>query len=241
MTSTYTLKSPAILRKGLRAYLGLHVTAFDVLVTQSKKAQALSQTRFEGYAVRGTKIEDGLSAIFSKTPKFVRRATPCGMATTMGLLPKKNAADAKVDVVVSKKTVTPAKKAVAEKTTKVVAKKAVHVETKTETKIARHIPYYQAVLTYDASASEDVVRKIVNHCGIALSNNDGKFVACSDESERATVRDSWLVNKLGMTGTDLELDAKVMAVCETMKADRMKSRVTFYYLLAKTEGKLNTL
>jgi len=31
---------------------------------------------------------------------------------------------------------------------------------------------------------------------------------------------------------------KVKAVCETMKPTRMKNRVTFYYLLAKNEGKL---
>ena len=31
---------------------------------------------------------------------------------------------------------------------------------------------------------------------------------------------------------------KVKAVCEEMKPHRMKNRVTFYYLLAKNEGKL---
>ena len=55
------------------------------------------------------------------------------------------------------------------------------------------------------------------------------------------MRDSWLVKKLGLTGETAELDAKVMTVCETMQKDRMKSRVTFYYLLAKNEAKLAAL
>jgi len=32
---------------------------------------------------------------------------------------------------------------------------------------------------------------------------------------------------------------KIKAVCTTMKPTRMKNRVTFYYLLAKNEGKLS--
>ncbi|MEE9346891.1 MAG: DUF2853 family protein [Robiginitomaculum sp.] len=116
---------------------------------------------------------------------------------------------------------------------------AAPAEAPAEDKTPRHIPYLENVRKYDADANEDIVKKIVNHCGIALSNNDGKFVACSDETERNTVRDSWLVKKLGVEGDDL--DAKVMAVCETMKDDRMKCRVVFYYLLAKTEGKLGDI
>lgn len=94
---------------------------------------------------------------------------------------------------------------------------------------------------YDHEADTAIITKIVNHLGIALRSRDGQFVACSDETERQTVRDSWLVKKLGVTGDTSELDAKVMAICETMQKDRMKNRVTFYYLLAKNEGKLAAL
>jgi len=102
----------------------------------------------------------------------------------------------------------------------------------------RHIAYLEDIRRYDAKASETVVKKIVNHCGIALSNNDGKFVSCSDESERQTVRDSWMKKKLRIEGTDEALDKKVLDVCEQMKGDRMKNRVTFYYLVAKNDGAL---
>lgn len=118
-------------------------------------------------------------------------------------------------------------------------------EVKTEVKAAaetdKYAPYVADVQRYDAKADASVIRKIVIHCGIALRNNDGRYVACSDEAERQTVRNSWLTRKLGVDGETAELDKKVLAVCETMKADRMKNRVTFYYLLAKNEDKLSTL
>jgi hypothetical protein len=41
-----------------------------------------------------------------------------------------------------------------------------------------------------------------------------------------------------LTDSDADLDKAVMAVCEKMKADRDKSRVTFYYLLAEMYDKL---
>ena len=131
------------------------------------------------------------------------------------------------------------KKAEAEKPAakKASAKKAA----KKDDKEARHIPYWEAVKKYDAKADEDVVRKIVNYCGIALSSRDGKFVACTDEEERNTVRDGFLKKKLGLKGDDADLDAKVMAVCTQMKKDRLKNRVIFYYLLAQNENMLGDL
>ena len=134
-----------------------------------------------------------------------------------------------------------AKAAVAE-TVASVAPKAPAPSTQAEPrKEPRHIPYFNDVKRYDPLASEDVVRKIVNHCGIALRSEDARFVACSDESERATVRDSWLKRKLGLEGDDAALDKKVLEVCSLMQRDQRKNRVTFYYLLAKKERKLESL
>ena len=52
------------------------------------------------------------------------------------------------------------------------------------------------------------------------------------------MRDSFLKKKLALTGSDADLDNAVMEVCQKMKADRDKSRVAFYYLLAEKYGKL---
>ena len=129
-----------------------------------------------------------------------------------GLMPKRRVADLeaeleglKADLNAMEKT---AKKAVKKTAPKAAKKTATKTATKAVAKPARHIAYIENVRAYDADASEAVIKKIVNHCGIALNSNDGKFVACSDESECATVRDSWLVKKLDLNGNVAELDAK---------------------------------
>lgn len=138
----------------------------------------------------------------------------------------------------------PAAKAVVKAEVEVVAPKvetpAATVEEKVEA-ADKYAAYYEKVAAYDADADAAYIRAIVNHLGIALQSRDGQLVACSDASERDTVRDSWLSKKLGVTGETEALDAKVLSVCEAMKADRMKDRVVFYYLLAKQEGKLAAL
>jgi len=124
---------------------------------------------------------------------------------------------------------------------------------KTETKKAdtkasgdydKHLPYFKNITEkYDAKADEATVMTITKYLGASLNNRDAKYVSCTDETERQTVRDAFLKKKLGLKDDNDVLDAKVMAVCDEMKAakQRMKDRVTFYYLLAKNEGKLGDL
>lgn len=74
---------------------------------------------------------------------------------------------------------------------------------------------------------------------LVLSNADSRYVSCSDAEERARIRESFLEKKLGLSSGDL--DGAVVAVCQRMKEDRTKSRLTFYYLLAEHFGKLDAL
>jgi Protein of unknown function (DUF2853) len=94
------------------------------------------------------------------------------------------------------------------------------------------------VKKYVPNADDSAINGIVRHCGIALQSRDSSFVACTDKSERDRVRDSFLKKKLALGDSDAELDKAVAAVCERMKADRDKSRVAFYYLLAERYDKL---
>jgi hypothetical protein len=94
------------------------------------------------------------------------------------------------------------------------------------------------VKKYVPEADDAAIKGIVKHCGIALQSRDASFVACQDRTERDLVRDSFLKRKLGLTAADAELDAAIMDVCQKMKADRDKSRVAFYYLLAEKFEKL---
>ncbi len=74
---------------------------------------------------------------------------------------------------------------------------------------------------------------------LVLSNNDSQYVACGDQSEKDTVRENFLKKKLGLTNSDADLNAAIDGVCQTMKDDRFKSRLAFYYLLAEKFGKLS--
>ncbi len=104
--------------------------------------------------------------------------------------------------------------------------------------MAKAADYIENVKRYDSGAGEAVVQKIVNHLGIALMNKDASLVACSDQTEKDRVVSSWCEKKLGLSG---DCAAMVEDVCATMKEDRNKCRVTFYYLIAKTAGKLGDL
>ena len=100
--------------------------------------------------------------------------------------------------------------------------------------------YLADVRKYDATADEAIVGKIVKHLGIALRNKDSSLVSCSDPAELDRVREKWCVKKFGETDT-AKCDGIIAKVCETMKADTSKGRVTFYYLVAKHLGKLTAL
>ena len=94
------------------------------------------------------------------------------------------------------------------------------------------------VRKYVPTADEAAVKGVVRHCGIALQSKDSSFVSCTDKAERDRVRDGFLKKTLALTDGDADLDRAIMDVCERMKADRDKPRVTFYYLLAEKYGKL---
>lgn len=101
--------------------------------------------------------------------------------------------------------------------------------------------HHDDVKKYHADADEAAVNGIVKHLGIALRSRDASLVSASDPEELARVRESWLKKKLALTHSDEELDKAIDAVATTMKDDRSKSRVTFYYLLAEATGTLDKL
>lgn len=104
-----------------------------------------------------------------------------------------------------------------------------------------NVDYAADIKKYAATVDEKAMNGIIKHLGIALKSNDASMVSCSSKSELERVRESWLKKKLALTDADADLDKAIKAVCETMKADRSKARVTFYYLLAEKYGKLAAL
>ncbi len=100
--------------------------------------------------------------------------------------------------------------------------------------------YLDDVKRYDSGADAGTVEKIVKHLGIALRGRDSSLVSCSDTTELDRVREKWSMKKLEETDA-ASCDSVIGDVCATMKGDRNKNRVTFYYLVAKAHGKLASL
>ncbi len=92
---------------------------------------------------------------------------------------------------------------------------------------------------YAPKADDAVVAKLLSTYRLVLSNRDSAYVAASDDSEVATVRERFLKGKLGLDKDDATLDAAIKDVATRMKDDRTKSRATVYYLLAEKFGKLD--
>ena len=111
------------------------------------------------------------------------------------------------------------------------------VEVKKKKEASEESEYLRVTREYDADVDPEVVTKIEKHLGASLKNRDSKYVACSDETELETIVKGFMKKKMGVEDKDAAME-KVKAVCVTMKPTRMKNRVTFYYLLAKNEGKL---
>ena len=100
--------------------------------------------------------------------------------------------------------------------------------------------YAADIKRYAPAVNDKAVAGIVKHLGIALKSSDAALVSCSSKDELARVRDSWLKKKLALPDDDATLDKAIKEICEQMKGDKKKQRVTFYYLLAQKYGKLDT-
>lgn len=79
----------------------------------------------------------------------------------------------------------------------------------------------------------DFLRKVTIGCGPSIYNNDSSTVAGSDKSELETVKNNFLIKKLGLSDGP-ELDSAIAAVMEKYgKSNPKKYRAVVYYLLAR--------
>ncbi|WP_417256254.1 DUF2853 family protein [Celeribacter halophilus] len=83
----------------------------------------------------------------------------------------------------------------------------------------------------------DLLTKVTIGCGPAIYNDDASTVASSQESELETVKNNFLIKKLGLSDGPELMDA-INSVIDTYgKSERNKYRAVFYYLLVKHFGK----
>lgn len=87
------------------------------------------------------------------------------------------------------------------------------------------------------NADMDLLTKVTIGCGPSIYNADSSTVSGSDASELATVKNNFLIKKLGLSD-GAALDKGIDAVMETYgKSNRNKYRAVVYYLLTKHFGK----
>lgn len=81
------------------------------------------------------------------------------------------------------------------------------------------------------NADMDLLTKVVIGCGPSIYNKDASTVSGTDDKELATVKNNFLIKKLGLKdGADL--DKGIDAVMEKYgKSNRNKYRAVVYYLL----------
>lgn len=83
----------------------------------------------------------------------------------------------------------------------------------------------------------DLLTKVTIGCGPAIYDADAETVAASDSSELETVKNNFLMKKLGLADGPALMEA-IDAVVETYgRSERNKYRAVVYYLLVKHFGK----
>ncbi|GAA4974115.1 DUF2853 family protein [Algibacter aquimarinus] len=87
------------------------------------------------------------------------------------------------------------------------------------------------------TADMDLLTKVTIGCGPSIYNADSSTVSGSDASELATVKNNFLIKKLGLADSSA-LDEGIAKVMEQYgQSNRNKYRAVVYYLLTKHFGK----
>jgi hypothetical protein len=83
----------------------------------------------------------------------------------------------------------------------------------------------------------DLLRKVTIGCGPSIYDADAATVAATQPHELATVRQSFLIKKLGLPDSPALDDAIDKVIEKYGRSERNKYRPVIYYLLTKHFGK----
>lgn len=99
--------------------------------------------------------------------------------------------------------------------------------------------HLEDIKKYDPKPNEAAVKKIASDLRLVMNNSDARYVATGDKAEIDRIIKNFAEKKLGVDQT--KSMKAVESVSHKMAGTRHKSRVTFYYLLAKELGKLDAV
>lgn len=87
------------------------------------------------------------------------------------------------------------------------------------------------------SPDMDLLTKVTIGCGPSIYNADASTVAATQDSELETVKENFLMKKLGLADGPELMDAINAAMDTYGRSERNKYRAVVYYLLVKHFGK----
>jgi hypothetical protein len=104
-------------------------------------------------------------------------------------------------------------------------------------KFDEKISFYKEVMdNMGLSYEDELFNKVTRGLGPSIFKRDAASVSTSDEKEIHTVKQNFLIKKLGLEDGE-DLDRAIQTVADTMgKTNRVKYRAIFYYLLVKELG-----
>ena len=83
----------------------------------------------------------------------------------------------------------------------------------------------------------DLLTKVTIGCGPAIYNADASTVAGSQPAELETVKNNFLIKKLGLSDSPALMEAINSCIETYGKSERNKYRAVIYYMLTKHFGK----
>lgn len=86
-----------------------------------------------------------------------------------------------------------------------------------------------------------LLTKVVIACGPTIYNADSETVGTSSAGELNTLRDNWVMKKLGVTDEGEAMGGIQKVIREYGRDDRRKYRASLYYMLTTHFGKESTL
>jgi len=96
--------------------------------------------------------------------------------------------------------------------------------------------YKESMKKLGLGFDSDLLTKVTKGLGPSIYKNDAECVSGSDAKELATVKNNFLIKKLGLSDGP-KLDNSIASVMEKMgKSNRNKYRAIVYYLLVKELG-----
>ncbi|EAQ49039.1 MULTISPECIES: DUF2853 family protein [Leeuwenhoekiella] len=101
--------------------------------------------------------------------------------------------------------------------------------------IAKYAADLKEKLGHDADM--DLLTKVTIGCGPSIYNQDSSTVSGSSESELETVKQNFLIKKLGLSDGPQLMEGINKVIEDYGKSNRNKYRAVVYYLLTKHFGK----